>query len=118
MPIECLNAHSVRKLRISQNEVWAAFEGIVIDASLLDARGAALNAGRPADLRPGRQRQDLPRRAARLADARRVPVPHAICAAGEVIQIYDPIRSCTSTRARRPAACRSIAAGACVNGRS
>ena len=89
--IECLNAHSVRKLRISQNEVWAAFEGIVIDTSLLDAAAAALNAGRPLLIGPaGSGKTFLAERLGSLMRGR-VPVPHAICAAGEVIQIYDPL---------------------------
>ena len=90
--IECLNAHSVRKLRISQNEVWAAFEGIVIDTSLLDAAAAALNAGRPLLIYgpAGSGKTFLAERLGSLMRGR-VPVPHAICAAGEVIQIYDPL---------------------------
>lgn len=45
--LKCVSAHSVRKLHIGQSDVWAAFEGIVIDTSVLDAAAAALNAGRP-----------------------------------------------------------------------
>ena len=90
--IACLDAHSVRKLRISQNEVWAAFEGIVIDTSLLDAAAAALNAGRPLLIHgpAGSGKTFLAERLGSLMRGR-VPVPHAICAAGEVIQIYDPL---------------------------
>ncbi|KVH10865.1 ATPase [Burkholderia sp. AU18528] len=85
-------AHSVRKLHIGQSDVWAAFEGVVIDTAVLDAAAAALNAGRPLLIYgpAGSGKTFLAERLGSLMHGR-VPVPHAICAAGEVIQVYDPL---------------------------
>ncbi|KFG97912.1 ATPase [Burkholderia paludis] len=85
-------AHSVRKLTVGRDDAWAAFEGVVIDRAVLDAATAALNAGRPL-LIHGPAGSGKTFFAERLGALMRgcVPVPHAICAAGEVIQIYDPL---------------------------
>lgn len=90
--LACVAAHSVRMLHIGQNDVWAAFEGIVIDTSLLDAAAAALNAGRPLLIHgpAGSGKTFLAERLGSLMHGY-VPVPHAICVAGEVIQVHDPL---------------------------
>ncbi|WP_175952429.1 ATP-binding protein [Burkholderia sp. BCC0405] len=90
--LACVAAHSVRKLHIGQNDVWAAFEGIVINTSVLDAAAAALNAGRPL-LIYGPAGSGKTFLAERLGSLMRgyVPVPYAICVAGDVIQVYDPL---------------------------
>jgi energy-coupling factor transporter ATP-binding protein EcfA2 len=90
--LECVSTHSVRKLHIGCRDVWEAFEGIVIDTAVLDSAAAALNAGRPLLIYgpAGSGKTFLAERLGSLMRGR-VPVPYAICAAGEVIQIYDPL---------------------------
>ncbi|WAS58896.1 ATP-binding protein [Burkholderia ambifaria] len=90
--LDCVSDHSVRKLRVAQNDVWAVFEGIVMDTAVLDSAAAALNAGRPLLIHgpAGSGKTFLAERLGALMGGH-VPVPHAIYAAGEVIQIYDPI---------------------------
>nr|WP_057927398.1 hypothetical protein [Burkholderia ambifaria] len=90
--LDCVDTHSVRKLRVTQNAVWAVFEGIVMDTAVLDSAAAALNSGRPLLIYgpAGSGKTFLAERLGSLMGGH-VPVPHAIYAAGEVIQIYDPL---------------------------
>ncbi|WP_269504973.1 ATP-binding protein [Burkholderia sp. IMCC1007] len=90
--LDCLSTHSVRKLRVSQNDVWAIFDGVVMDTAILDSAAAALNSGRPLLIYgpAGSGKTFLAERLGALMGGH-VPVPHAIYAAGEVIQIYDPL---------------------------
>lgn len=90
--LDCVATHSVRKLRVTQNAVWGVFEGIVMDTSVLDSAAAALNSGRPLLIYgpAGSGKTFLAERLGSLMGGH-VPVPHAIYAAGEVIQIYDPL---------------------------
>jgi len=90
--LEVIAAHSVRKLRISRDEVTAAFDGMVFDIALLDAAAASLNSGRPL-LIHGPAGSGKTYFAERLGSLMRgeVPVPYAIYAAGEIIQIHDPL---------------------------
>jgi hypothetical protein len=90
--LDCVAAHSVRRLRVAQADVWDAFEGFTIDTSILDAAAASLNAGRPLLIYgpAGSGKTFLAERLGALMRGH-VPVPYAICTAGEVIQIYDPL---------------------------
>ncbi|WP_321807513.1 ATP-binding protein [Burkholderia sp. BCC1993] len=90
--LDCVSAHSVRKLRVAQNDVWAIFEGVVMDTAILDSAAASLNSGRPLLIYgpAGSGKTFLAERLGALMGGH-VPVPYAICAAGEVIQIYDPL---------------------------
>ncbi|CAG9261796.1 ATPase [Burkholderia diffusa] len=90
--LDCVSTHSVRKLRVAQNDVWAVFEGVVMDTSVLDSAAAALNSGRPLLIYgpAGSGKTFLAERLGALMGGH-VPVPYAIYAAGEVIQIYDPL---------------------------
>ncbi|WP_321923769.1 ATP-binding protein [Burkholderia sp. BCC1998] len=90
--LDCVSAHSVRKLRVAQNDVWAIFEGVVMDTVILDSAAASLNSGRPLLIYgpAGSGKTFLAERLGALMGGH-VPVPYAICAAGEVIQIYDPL---------------------------
>ncbi|RQZ10115.1 ATP-binding protein [Burkholderia sp. Bp9031] len=90
--LDCVSTYSVRKLRVTQNAVWGVFEGIVMDTAVLDSAAAALNSGRPLLIYgpAGSGKTFLAERLGSLMGGH-VPVPHAIYAAGEVIQIYDPL---------------------------
>ncbi|KWN18041.1 ATPase [Burkholderia territorii] len=90
--LACVSAHSVRKLRVAQNDVWAVFEGVVMDTQILDSAAAALNSGRPLLIYgpAGSGKTFLAERLGALMGGH-VPVPYAIHAAGEVIQIHDPL---------------------------
>ena len=90
--LEIIAEHSVKKLRITRAEVMAAFEGIVIDMAALDAAAASLNAGRPLLIHgpAGSGKTFLAERLGSLMHGD-VPVPYAVYAADEIIQIYDPL---------------------------
>ncbi|KVC48513.1 ATP-binding protein [Burkholderia pseudomultivorans] len=90
--VEVVAAHSVRKLRITHDDARRAFDGVVIDAALVDAAAAALNAGRPLLIHgpAGSGKSFFAERLGALMHGV-VPVPHAICAGGAVIQVHDPL---------------------------
>ncbi|KVK90061.1 hypothetical protein [Burkholderia sp. MSMB1498] len=84
-------AHSVRHVTISRADAHAAFQGVVIEPSMLDAAAASMNAGRPL-LIYGPAGSGKTYLAERLGSLLRgnVPIPYAIYASGEVIKIHDP----------------------------
>lgn len=90
--VDVVRAYSVRRIRITQPDVRAAFADIVVDASLLDSAAAALNAGRPLMLYgpAGSGKTFLAECLGRLLHGA-VPVPYAIHVGGEIIQIHDPL---------------------------
>ncbi|WP_017775234.1 ATP-binding protein [Paraburkholderia kururiensis] len=90
--IDSIANHSVRSLRIVRNDVQAAFHNIAIDPTVLDAAAASLNAGRPLLLYgpAGSGKTFLAERLGRLLRGD-VPVPYAIYAGGEIVQLYDPL---------------------------
>ncbi|MGF6964932.1 energy-coupling factor transporter ATP-binding protein EcfA2 [Paraburkholderia sp. WC7.3g] len=90
--MEVVRAYSVRRIRITQPDVRAAFAGIVVDASLLDSAAAALNAGRPLMLYgpAGSGKTFLAECLGRLLTGA-VPVPYAIHVGGEIILLHDPL---------------------------
>ncbi|KVX94349.1 ATPase [Burkholderia ubonensis] len=90
--VEMVDLHSVRRQRIARADVMAAFEGIVYDIAIIEAAAAALNAGRPL-LIHGPAGSGKTFLAERLGTLMRgdVPVPYAIYAGGEIIQIHDPL---------------------------
>ncbi|MBN3791653.1 ATP-binding protein [Burkholderia sp. Ac-20353] len=90
--LDVIAAHSVRKLRIDRAEVMAAFDGIVIDPAIIDAAAASLNSGRPLLIHgpAGSGKTFFAERLGSLMGGE-VPIPYAICVAGEIIQIYDPL---------------------------
>jgi hypothetical protein len=87
-----VHAHSVRRLRITQPEVRAAFRGVRVEAALLDSAAATLNAGRPLLLYgpAGSGKTFIAERLGLLLRGD-VPIPYAIYVGGEVVQIYDPL---------------------------
>ncbi|KLU23517.1 ATPase [Caballeronia mineralivorans PML1(12)] len=89
--LDVVRAYSVRRIRVTQHDVHAAFAGIVVDASLLDSAVAALNAGRPLMLYgpAGSGKTYLAERLGKLLQGA-VPVPYAIHVGGEVVQLHDP----------------------------
>ncbi|PMS38662.1 hypothetical protein B0G57_102272 [Trinickia symbiotica] len=90
--MEVVAEHSVRKQRITQADVRAAFRGICVEPALLDAAAASLNAGRPLLLYgpAGSGKTYLAERLGLLLQGD-VPIPYAIYVGGEIIQMYDPL---------------------------
>lgn len=90
--LEVVHAYSARRIRITQHDVRTAFAGIIVDAGLLDSAAAALNGGRPLMLYgpAGSGKTFLAERLGKLLQGA-VPIPYAIHAGGEVIQLHDPL---------------------------
>ena len=88
----CVQAHSVHALRITQAEVRAAFQGVRVDAALLDSAAASLNAGRPLMLYgpAGSGKTFIAERLGELLRGE-VPIPYALYVGDEIVQLYDPL---------------------------
>jgi predicted ATPase with chaperone activity len=87
-----IQAQSVAGLRVTQEQVRAAFRDLVVAPRLLDQVGAAMNSGRAMFLygQAGTGKTFLAERLRRLLVGD-IMVPHAIHVGGEVIQVFDPI---------------------------
>jgi hypothetical protein len=92
MYVQVVREHSVRKQRITQADVRAAFHDISIDSAVLDAAAASLNAGRPLLLYgpAGSGKTFLAERLGLLLQGD-VPIPYALYVGGEIVQLYDPL---------------------------
>lgn len=90
--VETVREHSVRRQRISQSDVRAAFRDVRVEPALLDAAAASLNAGRPLMLYgpAGSGKTFIAERLGLLLQGA-VPIPYAIYVSGEVVQLYDPL---------------------------
>ncbi len=90
--VDVVREHSVRKQRITQASVRAAFRDICIEPAFLDAAAASLNAGRPLLLYgpAGSGKTYLAERLGLLLLGD-VPIPYAIYVGGEIVQMYDPL---------------------------
>ncbi|MGN8108673.1 ATP-binding protein [Paraburkholderia sp. 22098] len=90
--VSMVNAYSVKRIRIAQHDVRAAFPDLIADMPLIDSAVAALNAGRPVMLYgpAGGGKTYLAERLGELLQGA-VPVPYAIHVAGDVIQLHDPL---------------------------
>lgn len=83
---------SVANVRITQQAIRAAFDGVVLRETLQDQFGAALNSGRAMLLfgPAGSGKTFIAEHLATVLSGR-VNVPHAILVDGDVIQVFDPL---------------------------
>jgi hypothetical protein len=90
--VEVVRAHTVRRQRITQADVRAAFRDIRVAPALLDAAAASLNAGRPLMLYgpAGSGKTFIAERLGALLQGD-VPIPYALYVSGEIVQLYDPL---------------------------
>ncbi|HTI16718.1 MAG TPA: ATP-binding protein [Trinickia sp.] len=90
--LDTVREHSVHRQRITFSDVRTAFGDMHIDAALLDAAAASLNAGRPVMLHgpAGSGKTFLAERLGRLLRGD-VPIPYALYVRGEIVQTYDPL---------------------------
>jgi DNA-binding MarR family transcriptional regulator len=88
--IEVVRAQSVRSRTVRRERLHAAFSDTVIDESMLDRFGAAINSGKAMFVygSPGTGKTYTTQRLARLFDDACL-IPHAISIGDTVIRIYD-----------------------------
>lgn len=89
---EMVEAQSVSGLQVTRERIRDAYADLVIDEALLDQVGAAMNSGRALFIYgpAGSGKTYLAERLSRLLVGE-IVLPYAVCVAGEVIQLYDPI---------------------------
>lgn len=90
--VEVVREYSVRRQRITQSDVRAAFRDVRVEPALLDAAAASLNAGRPLLLYgpAGSGKTFIAERLGLLLQGD-VPIPYALYVGGEIVQLYDPL---------------------------
>jgi len=83
---------SQRELRFGSEEVRRALSGLILDGSLVDQLGAAMNSGRPVLLYgpAGSGKTYLAEQFSGLLPGS-ILVPHAITVGAEIIQVFDPL---------------------------
>lgn len=90
--VEQIQSQSVAGMGVTREYLKRAFAGVIVEETLLDQFGAAMNSGRaifvygPA----GSGKTYIAERLVRLLSGA-VAVPHAILVGGEVIQVFDPL---------------------------
>lgn len=89
---EQIRRQAVAGMRVTLADVDGAFTGLVIQPHLREQLGAAMNSGRPMFLYgpAGSGKTYLAEHLLGLMHGD-VAVPHAVCVAQEVIQVYDPL---------------------------
>lgn len=85
-------AQSVRAVNVTRADAQRAFADVVVQQTLLDRLGTAVNSGRPLFLYgpPGTGKTHLGKRLIRMIEGDDVLVPYAIYVADTVIQLFDP----------------------------
>lgn len=95
LPIEeyepMCNRQTVRNLVVSRHELELAFEHLVIDASIYDQLGPAVNGGKSIFLfgDPGNGKTSLAEAMARLLKGG-IYIPHALKVDQQVVKVFDP----------------------------
>jgi DNA-binding PadR family transcriptional regulator len=90
--VERVRQQSVRDVRVTQERIATAFEGVVIRPSLLEQFGSAMNSGRAIFMYgpAGAGKSFIGEQLGKLLVGH-VAIPHAILVENEVIQIFDPL---------------------------
>ncbi|MEI8307791.1 MAG: ATP-binding protein [Chloroflexales bacterium] len=90
--IESVKAQTVKNVRVTRKNIRDAFEGLVIDESILNMVGPAVNSGSSMMLfgYPGNGKTTIAERITHLMGDD-VFIPHTVYADGAVIKMYDAI---------------------------
>ncbi len=90
--VQQVRRQTIGNVRVTREALDAAYEGLVVNDSLREKIGAAMNSGRPMFLYgpAGSGKTYLAQSLARLMHGT-VAVPYAFFVGGEVVQVYDPI---------------------------
>lgn len=89
--IEVVRAQSVRDCLVTRDQMRSAFKDVIIDPSILDRLGPALNSGKALFIygSAGTGKTYIAQRLARVLDGGAL-VPHAVAIGDAVLQILDP----------------------------
>ncbi|HLI64093.1 MAG TPA: hypothetical protein VKV05_11880 [Terriglobales bacterium] len=90
--IQQVRAQSVRQLEVHPPEVERAFAHLVLDATILEQLGTALNSGTSIFLYgpSGTGKTTVATALAQVLAVDRVWIPHAVEVDGQIISVYDP----------------------------
>src|SRR5262249_38991647 len=86
------NRQPVRNLTVSRNELELAFEDLVLDPSIFDQLGPAVNGGKSIFLfgDPGNGKTSIAEAMARLLKGG-IYIPHALKVDNQVVKVFDPV---------------------------
>ena len=87
-----VRAQSVRSVKVKHTDAQRAFGDVVVQQTLVDRLGTAVNSGRPLFLYgpPGTGKTYLGKRLIRMIEGDDILVPYAIQVSDTVIQVFDP----------------------------
>lgn len=90
--VEQVRRQSVAGMGVTQLQLRAAFDGIVVQPAILEQFGTAMNSGRAIFVYgpPGSGKTFISEQLVRLLSGH-VAVPHAVEVDGEIIQVFDPL---------------------------
>ena len=86
-----VRAQAVGEVLLTEAEVRAAFQGLVVNQAMFDKVGPALNSGKSVFLYgpPGNGKTTIATRMARLLARDPVYIPYAVSVDGHIIKVYD-----------------------------
>lgn len=82
-----------RRPNVQQDGILKAFEGLIVDQSILDKIGPAMNSGKAIFMHgpPGNGKTTFATRAARFVLGNEIWIPYAIDIDGQVIRVFDSV---------------------------
>jgi DNA-binding MarR family transcriptional regulator len=100
---------SIRRMTVTREMMWKAFDRIILAPGLIDRLGPAVNSGRSIFLYgpSGNGKTFIAERLARVLTGN-ILIPHGLCVDNQVIRVYDPVNHVAIPMDERPNPAKAV----------